>query len=112
MKTKLIALVGLAAGTVAGIAEDLPAGALFEVDADQAEPLLTAGQAKLEAKPMAPVKKAKTVKARVLSLGVYGKPNELVELEEAVAKQAEKDGDVDTSKAAVAYATELAKAAE
>lgn len=50
---------------------------------------------------------AKTVKARVLTQCEHGQPNDLVELPEAAAKAAEKDGLVDTNKAAVQYAAEL-----
>lgn len=111
MKTKLIALVAIAAGAWAGLEADLAAGAEFEVDADQAEALLTEGKARLASEPLtppaAPSKKARSVKARVLMACAHGEPNDLVELDETTAKQAEKDGMVDTDKAAVAYAAKL-----
>lgn len=113
MKTKLIALVALAVADFAFLAADVAAGAEFEVDAADAEALLTDGKAELAAAPLTPpAAKAKTVKARVLSACKHGQPNDVAELPADVAKQAEKDGLVDTDKAAVAYALSLKKAAE
>lgn len=112
MKTKLIALVALAMAEFAFLPADVAAGAEFEVDAADAEPLLTEGKAKLADAPPAPPVKAKTVKARVLTQCSHGAPNDVAELPADVAKQAEKDGLVDTDKAAVAYAMGLKKAAE
>lgn len=106
MKTTLIALAALAAGLLPSITEDVAAGAEFEADAVDAAQLVAEGKAKAAA-PQAPEKKGKTVKARVLFAGAHGKVNDLVELPESVAKQAEKDGLVDTDKAAVAYAATL-----
>lgn len=105
MKTKLIALVALALADFAFLQADVAAGAEFEVDADHAEDLLTAGKAKLAETP--PAAKTKTVKARVLVACEHGSPNDLVELPADVAKQAEKEGSVDTDKGAVAYAASL-----
>ena len=106
MKTKLIALVALAVAEHAFLAADVAAGAEFEVEADHAEGLLTAGKAKLaEAAPAAA--KTKTVKARVLTACAYGQPNDVAEIPADQVKAAEKDGLIDTDKAAVAYAAGL-----
>lgn len=112
--SKLIALVALAAGTVAGIAEALAEGAEFEVTPDVAEPLLNAGQAKLVspalASPPPPVaQREKAVKVRVLTACAHGVADDVVELPAAVAKAAAADGLVDADKAAVAYALSLKK---
>lgn len=106
MKTKLIALVALAVAEYSFLASDVAAGAEFEVEADHAEGLLTAGKAKLaEAAPAAA--KIKTVKARVLTACAYGQPNDVAEVPADQVKAAEKDGLIDTDKAAVAYAAAL-----
>lgn len=108
MKTKLIALMALAVADFAFLQSDVDEGAEFEVNASDAEVLLTAGKAKLAIEPpAAPKKAAKTVKARVLTVCEHGEANDLVELDETAAKAAEKDGLVDTNKAAVQYAAEL-----
>lgn len=110
MKTKLIALVALAMLDHAYLQADVAAGAEFEVEAGDADPLLTNGMAELAAAPLAPsTAKTKTVKARVLTACQHGQPNDVAELPADVAKQAEKDGLVDTEKAAVAYAMSLKK---
>lgn len=113
MKTKLIALVAIAAGAWAGLEADLAEGAEFEVEPEVAEGLLTEGKARLASEPLTPpaaaAKKARTVKARVLMACAYGEPNDVVELDEPTAKQAEKDGLVDADKAAVAYAAKLSQ---
>ncbi len=54
--------------------------------------------------PKVDANKVKTVKARVLLDCAHGKCNTVVELKTDVAKQAEKDGQVDTSAAAIAAA--------
>ena len=54
--------------------------------------------------PKGDVKKGKTVKVRVLLDCAYGKCNKVVELATDVAKQAEKDGMVDTNADAIAAA--------
>jgi hypothetical protein len=106
MKTKLIALVALSFAEYAFLTADVAAGAEFEVDADHAEGLLTDGKAKLaDAAPAAP--KVKTVKARVLAPCCWGQPNDVAEIPADQAKAAEKEGMVDTDKAAVAYAAGL-----
>lgn len=111
--SKLIALVALAAGAVAGITEDLQEGAEFEVAPDVAEPLLNAGQAKLVspalAPPPPPATKEKAVKVRVLTACAHGVADDVVELPASVAKAAAADGLVDADKAAVAYALSLKK---
>lgn len=109
MKIKLIALVALAVADFAFLQADVAYGAEFEVDVGDAETLLNARVADLASPPPA---KVKTVKARVLSACQHGQPNDVAELPADVAKQAEKDGLVDTDKAAVAYALGLKKAAE
>jgi hypothetical protein len=106
MKTKLIALVTLLVADFAFLAGDVSEGAEFEVEADSAEGLLTAGKAKLADAPIAAVK-VKTVKARVLTVCAYGQPNDLAEVPTDLVKAAEKDGLIDTDKAAVKYAAEL-----
>lgn len=106
MKTKLIAPVALALADFAFLQADVAEGAEFEVDAEHAEGLLTAGKAKLAEAPIAVVK-AKIVKARVLVACSYGQPNDLAEIPADLAKQAEKEGLLDTDKAAVSYAAGL-----
>lgn len=109
MKTKLIALVALAVVEFAFLAADVAEGAEFEVESTDAEGLLTAGKAKLAEPPLAPAAKVKTVKARVLTTCAHGEPNDLAEVPADLAKQAEKEGLIDTDKAAVAYAASLAQ---
>ncbi len=111
MKTKLIALVALAAAEFTFLQADVAAGTEFEVDSDVAETLLTNGKAKLAETPPAAAK-TKAVKVRVLTECAYGLANDVTELPLDVAKQAEKDGLVDTDKAAVVYAASLKAAAE
>lgn len=106
MKTKLIALVALAAGAFAGLEADIAEGAEFEVSPDIAEGLLGENKAKL-ATPAPATPKERQVKARVLQDCAHGQANDLVELPSAVAKAAEKDGLIDTDKAAVEYAAKL-----
>lgn len=112
MKTQLIALAALAVAEFPFLTADVAADAAFEVDADHAEGLLTAGKAKLAEPPPAAKKPGKTVKARVLKSCAYGECNDLAEVDADDVKAAEATGLIDTSKAAVAYATKLAKAAE
>lgn len=56
--------------------------------------------------------KGKTVKARVLMSCTYGEPDDLVEIDEVEAKQAQTSGQVDTHKEAVAYAATLSQNAK
>lgn len=108
MKTKLIALVALAVADFAFLVSDVAAGAEFEVDTDHAEGLLTDGKAKLLDAPLSPAAaKTKTVKVRVLTACEYGEPNDLADIPTEALKQAEKDGKVDSNKAAIAYAADL-----
>lgn len=107
--TKLIAAKLLAAGFVPGIDHELAEGAEFEVGTDAAETLLTAGHAHLASPPLTPpaASKERTVRARVLADCAHGKVNDLIDLPASIAKQAEKEGVIDTDKAAVAYAAGL-----
>ena len=112
--TKLIALAAILAasaeGIAAGLTADLPEGAAFEFPPDQAEPLLTAGLAKLADAPLAgaaPPVKSKTVRVRVLMDCVHGPADAVVTLDAEVAKAAVELGQVDANKAAVAYALTL-----
>lgn len=107
MKTKLIALVALAAGLVPGIEVELAEGAEFEVEPDVAEGLLTDSKAKLANTPPASPAKEKTVKVRLLVASEHGKPDDVVDLPVALAKALEKDGVADADKNAVAYAAGL-----
>lgn len=110
MNTKLIALVAIAAGTVAALTADVPEGAAFEVPADQAEKLLTEKLAKRADEPLAnqsPAPKVKTTRVRVLAECQFGKPNDVADIPVADLKQAKADGLVDDDKAAVAYAHSL-----
>lgn len=105
MKTKLIALAALAVAEFAFLAADVAEGGEFEVEAADAEGLLTAGKAKLAEAP--PAAKVKTVKARVLTACAYGQPNDVADVPADQVKAAEADGLIDTNKAAVAYAASL-----
>ena len=107
MNTKLIALVAIAAGTVAAVTADIAAGTVFEVPVDQAEILLTDGKAKLAEEPLAPPPKGKLIKARILADCSHGKCNDVVELPSSLVKQLEADGAADSNKEAVAYAMTL-----
>lgn len=107
--TKLIALAVIAAGVIAADSAEIPEGAAFEVSPELAEPLLTQGLAKLEDAPLSPPSKAKTIKVRVLVACSHGQPDDVVNLPADVAKLAEEGGQVDSNKAAVAYAASLAK---
>lgn len=107
--TKLIALAVIAAGVIAADSAEVLEGATFEVLPEVAEPLLTQGLAKLADEPLVPPppSSAKTVKVRVLVACIHGQPDEVVTLPADVAKLAEKAGQVDSNKAAVAYALTL-----
>lgn len=111
MKTKLIALVALAVAAFPFLPADVAEGAEFEVDANDAEGLLTDGKAKLAnatpAAPPVPTKAVRKVKARVLTLCAHGAANDLVDLDADEAKAAEAEGLIDTAKAAVSYAASL-----
>jgi len=105
--TKLIALAVIAAGIIAADSAEIPEGAPFEVSPEAAEPLLTQGLAKLADAPLAPAPKPKAVKVRVLVACAYGQPDDVISLAADVAKLAEDGGQVDSNKAAVAYAMSL-----
>jgi len=107
--TKLIALAVIAAGAIALDSAEIPADTVFEVPQDQADTLIAQGLAKLADDPqdVQPKPQGKTISARVLLACAYGQPDEVVTLPVDVAKQAEKAGQVDTNKAAVAYAKTL-----
>lgn len=106
-KFQLIALVALAASAVPGLTEDVPEGGAFELD-DKAvvDELMSADHAKL-VEPEKAATKEKAVAVRVLSACAHGKPDDVVELPAAVAKEAERDGQVDSNKDAVAFARTL-----
>jgi len=105
----LVALAAIAAATIAPDSAEIAAGASFEAGDDLAETLIAQGLAKpAEAAPApADTAKAKPVKARVLVACQYGQPDDVVTLSAADAKTAEQAGQVDTNKAAVAYALSL-----
>ena len=108
MKTKLIALIALTVAAFPFLGADVAQGGEFEVEHTDAEGLLTAGHARLADAPLAaPAPKEKLTKARVLVSCTHGQPDDVVELPASVAKAAERDGLVDTDKAAVAYAASL-----
>lgn len=115
--TKLIALTLIAAGALAADSPEVPAGQPFEANADDAEKLLTGGQARLadavlsdasKPTPAPPAPKAvKRVKARLLVDSALGNVNDVVELEPTELKSAESSGIADGSKEGVAYALTL-----
>lgn len=111
--TKLIALAVIAAGAIALDSPEIPADTVFEVRQEDADTLIAQGLAKLAEEPLQdlqqdpPKPPGKTISARVLLACAYGQPDEVVTLPVDVAKQAEKAGQVDTNKAAVAYAKTL-----
>jgi hypothetical protein len=105
--TKLIALAVIAAGVIAADSAEIPSGTAFEVTPEVAEPLLTQGLAKLADEPLAAPSKTKAVKVRVLVACPHGQPDDVVSLSADVAKLAEEGGQVDSNKAAVAYALSL-----
>ena len=116
---RLIALTVLLAIDF-GLIADVPEGAEFDADPELADRLLADKKAVL-AEPLAAdpaatpnlppsgakPDKAKTVKARVLVTGQFGEINDLVILSAEAAKLGEEGGQIDTSKAAVAYAATL-----
>ena len=106
--TKLIALAVIAAGAIAANSPEIAEGTAFELPPETAEPLLTQGLAKLADEPFAPpATKGKSIKVRVLMACPHGQPDEVVSLPADVAKVAEEAGQVDSNKAAVAYAASL-----
>jgi hypothetical protein len=105
--TKLIALALIAAGTTASIATDIQPGEAFEISPEDAEPLLTNRLAQLAEPSLTPAVRTKSVKVRVLMACPHGQPDDVITLNADIAKQAEVAGQVDTTKAAVAYAMTL-----
>ncbi len=106
-KFQLIALVALAAASVPGLSDDVPEGAAFDLDdKNVADDLVANGKAKLAEAEKAAAKE-KAVAVRVLAACSHGKPDDVVELPQSVAKDAERDGQVDSNKDAVAYARTL-----
>lgn len=105
MTKKLIALAVIAAGMLAVDSKELPVGASFEAPDDLADKLIADNLAKEDV--VAPVSKAKTVKARVLLDGSLGKANDVIDVASDLVKGLEVEGQIDSSKAAVAYALSL-----
>lgn len=107
--TKLIALEPIEQNSAEGLEKDVVADELFEVSSETAESLLTNGLAKLAEPPIAPTPKTKekSVQVRVLLACVHGQPDDVVSLAGEVLKTAEAAGQVDSNKAAVAYALSL-----
>lgn len=100
----------IAAALVPGFTADIAPDTAFETTPAAAEPLLTDGLAKLADAPLAGKPAAppeKTVKVRVLVDGPHGKANDVAVLPATEAKELEAAGQVDSSKAAVAYALSL-----
>lgn len=106
---KLIALVVIAAGVLAANSLEVAVGAGFEAPEDLAAKLIADGLAKEEE---AAAEKVKTVPVRVLTVGAYGEPNDVIDLPANQLKQAKADGLVDDEKSAVAYARSLKKSAK
>lgn len=105
MTKKLIALAVIAAGILAADSKEIAVGNPFEAPDDLADKLIAEGSAKEEA--AAVVSKTKTVKARVLLDGSLGKANDVIDVAADLVKGLEGEGQIDSSKAAVAYALSL-----
>lgn len=105
MTKKLIALAVIAAGILAADSKEIAVGHPFEAPDDLADKLIAEGSAKEEA--AAVVSKTKTVKARVLLDGSLGKANDVIDVAADLVKGLESEGQIDSSKAAVAYASSL-----
>lgn len=105
----LLALVAIAAGTLAEDQAEIPAGTAFQAPDDLADKLVTSGDAKLEGSPTEPKapKTTKRVKARLLVDSALGNANDVVEIDPAEIKALERDGLADSGKEAVAYAQGL-----
>lgn len=106
---QLIALVAIAAGTLAEDQSVIEAGASFSAPDDVADKLLVAGDAKLEGSPteQKASKATKRVKARLLVDSALGNANDVVEIDQVEIKALERDGIADSGKEAVAYAQTL-----
>lgn len=108
---KLIALAIIARATLAPDSPELAIGTAFDAPDDLGATLVTKGLAKpAEDAPAPGAGKEKLVKARVLVACQYGQPDDVVSLTPDAAKLAQSTGQVDTNKAAVAYALSLAEA--
>ncbi len=103
--SKLIVLIAIAAAAYAALPDGAAVGAEIEVPPELADELIKGGFAKpAEAVTATTASKTRTVKARVLVDGAYGKVNDVVTVTPAVAKaSSELDADPD----AVAYAESL-----
>lgn len=106
---QLIALVAIAAGTLAQDQAAIEAGASFSAPDDQADKLVAAGDAKLDGGPteQKSSKTTKRIKARLLVDSALGNANDVVEIDQAEVKALERDGMADSGKEAVAYAQTL-----
>lgn len=115
MLVKLIALAAIAAGVFDPSQPAIAEGEAFELDSALADKAIADGLAKADesgpAKKAAPAgkaeKPAKSVKVRVLVDCVHGKANDVAELPASAIKAAESEGLVDSSAAAVSYASGL-----
>lgn len=107
MTKKLIALAVIAAGILAVDSKEIAVGQSYEAPDDLADKLIAAGEAKEDVVAQPIPSKGKTVKARVLADGSLGKINEVVDVPQENVKALESEGQIDTSKAAVAYALSL-----
>lgn len=105
-KVILVALAVIAMGLIAEGSPEVAAGAKFEAPPEVADKLIKDGLA--EPFKAEQAKPERTVKARVLIDCQLGKCNTVATLPASSAKQAEADGLVDTSTAAVKYAESLA----
>jgi hypothetical protein len=105
--TQLIALALIAAGSVPAFPEGVAEGATFEASPEVAADLRASGLARLAAAapPAAAAPKGRTVKARVLVDGSYGKVNDVVQVPVVIAAA---NPELDATPAAVAYAESLA----
>jgi hypothetical protein len=105
----VITLAIIAAGTLSAAQAEIPAGTtLADLPDELADQLIDAGQARLATDPVTEAKpKGKAVQVRVLVDCAAGKANDVASLPPDQAKAMERAGQVDTDKAAVAYALSL-----
>lgn len=115
----LFTLALIAAGTFSASQPEIPAGQLLaDVPDEIADALIADGRARLatdddkapHTEPKASKGSAKTVQARVLVDCAAGRVDTVATLPADQAKAMERAGQVDTDKAAVAYALSLRKA--
>ncbi|MFC5524022.1 hypothetical protein [Polaromonas jejuensis] len=103
---KLLVLAAIAALTYAELPDGAAEGAEIEVSAELADQLVAEGVARpAEAAPAPVTSGRKSVKARVLVDGQYGKVNDVVTVTAAAARAS---SELDADPAAVAYAESLA----